>query len=176
MPGSQPGRFLFLAYRRTCHPSSLPPSSRFLLSPRKTFPLTSSGMVSSREPRAAASFIKRAFLSTRLSKWKRAWELMRLFLLCPWMSWSASWSCWEQERDGAINAMRDLIYPALVASSLQSLSLSSAATSRLLHIQEMTAFPWNSVFNGNNFSIITGGVKMGQCRTQATENIWKVQK
>lgn len=61
MPDSQPGRFLFLAYRSACHPSSLPLSSRFVLSPRKTRPLRSSGMVSSTNAGAAASFIKWTF-------------------------------------------------------------------------------------------------------------------
>lgn len=83
MPGSQPRRFLFLAYRSACHPLSPPASSQFLLSPRKTHPLKSSGMASSTNPSAAASSIKWAFLCSRLSKWKRARELTRLFLLWP---------------------------------------------------------------------------------------------
>lgn len=53
----------------------------FLLSPRQTRPLRSSGMVSSTHPSAAASFTERAFLCSRLSKWKRAREMKRLFLL-----------------------------------------------------------------------------------------------
>lgn len=83
MPDSQPGRFLFLAHKSACHPSSLPPSLHFLWSPRKTRPRRSSGMVSSTNPSVAASCIKRAFLCSRLSKWKRARELKLLFLLWP---------------------------------------------------------------------------------------------
>lgn len=168
MPGSQPGRFLFFAYRSACQPSSLPPSSQFLLSPRTTRPLRSSGMISSTNPGAAANFIEWIFLWSRLSKWQRARELKHLLFL---------WSCGCLEMLPGLSESRREIeqhvgspyeaenYPALAASALQSLSLSSAAAPRLLHIQGTIAFPWNSFFSGNNFSVITGVVKIERCCT-----------